>query len=282
MRVLLVESDLDDAALFKEALTELEERQYSHTWTRAETIHATDLSEALCVLADEKFDVLLLDPNLPDAAPLQSFLELSAAAPRTPIIVLAAPEEETSAARLIREGAQDFILKNEVDCAPLARAIRNAIERHRVVFALRSATFVDDLTRVYNLTGFCAAAAREAKLAAHFGREVLLVTADLSAGGRGDADLSIIEAGDRLRQAAGDASLMGRIGSRRFGILIFDLPGDEASRALNRLEQAAGSFSRSHGEALSLAVSRFDPSSPALLDALLESQTADLRQTVSV
>ncbi|MGH9663611.1 MAG: response regulator [Bryobacteraceae bacterium] len=280
--MLLLESDLDDAALFKEALTELEERQYGQTWMRAETVHAVDLSEALCVLADGRFDVMLADPNLPDATPLHCFLELSSAAPRTPIIVLAAPEEEALAARLIREGAQDFLLKTEVDCAPLARSIRNAIERHRVCAALRSTAFLDDLTRVYNLTGFCAAAEHDLKLATRLGRDVLLVTADLQTCSPEDADLALIEAGDRLRHAAGDTSLMGRIGAKRFGILIFDLPGDEASRALNRLEQAAGSFNAGRSESLSLAVSRFDPSNPALFNNLLEPQTEDSRQTAFV
>jgi GGDEF domain-containing protein len=169
-------------------------------------------------------------------------------------------------------------LKTEIDCAPLARSIRNAVERHRVFAALRGAAFLDDLTRAYNLTGFCAAAEHDLKLAARLDREVLLVTADLRAGLPEDADLALIEAGDRLRDAAGDISLVGRIGSRRFGILVFDLPGDETSRALNRLERAVGSFNARRGESLSLAISRFDPSSPALLDSLLEPRTVGARQ----
>lgn len=270
MRVLLVESDLDDAALLQGALEELEERQYGQTWMKSETVHAVDLSEALCILAVETFDVMLMDPNLPDANPLHCFRELSEAAPRTPIIVLAGPQDEGLAARLIREGAQDFLLKTEIDCAPLARAIRNAIERHRVFSTLRSSAFLDELTRLYNLTGFCAAAEHDSKLAARLGREVLLVTAELQTCDPQNLDLVLIETGDFLRQAAGDTSLVGRIGSRRFAILVLDVAAGDTSRILCRLEQNAASFNSRGDASLSLSILPFDPAHPTLLDFFIE------------
>src|SRR5579872_2713789 len=270
MRVLLIESDLDDAGFLKEALTELEERRYSQTWMQAEITHAVDLGEALAVLASEDFDVILLDPNLPDISPLQCFHDLSAAAPRIPIIVLAGPEEEPLAARLIREGAQDFLLKTEVDCAPLARSIRNAIERHRVFAALRSSAFIDDLTRAYNPAGFCALAEQNLKLAARVADQVLLVTADLLSYGSEDLDLILIEVADRLRHAAGDSSLIGRLGECRFGILVFDTGDGEANSTLNRLERTATSFSARGHVSISLGISNFDSTHPALLEALFE------------
>jgi diguanylate cyclase (GGDEF)-like protein len=286
MRVLLIEPDLSDTAFLTEALAELEEQQYGETWMRVETVHAVDLSEALAELAPEGgakaegFDVLLLNPMLPDRPPLRCFVEVAAAAPDTPVILLAGREEESLATRLIRHGAQDFLLKNEVDCAPLARAIRNAIERHRAMATLRGAAFLDPLTGIYNPTGFCALAYRNLRLADRIGRQVLLVTAELedlrtieSIHGFDHVSIAVMEAADALREAAGETDLVGRLGEQRFGVLIFDLDTEETSRTLNRLEQGAAALNVRGGAFLSLRIARFHPSDASCLEALLETAT---------
>jgi DNA-binding NarL/FixJ family response regulator len=76
-------------------------------------------------------DLVLLDLTLPDAHGLETFRRLHQQFPAVPIIVLTALEEESIALSALREGAQDYLLKTEINRRLLVRAIRYAIERQR-------------------------------------------------------------------------------------------------------------------------------------------------------
>ena len=132
LNLLVVEDDLEDEQLLCEALTEIEERRQWCKWQSANVVQVDQLADALDCLERERFDAVLLNLSLPDSpALLDTFLETRAAALETPIIVLADEEDENLAHRLVREGAEDVLLKSELECAPLARSIRYAIERRR-------------------------------------------------------------------------------------------------------------------------------------------------------
>ena len=100
------------------------------------------LADALDCLRRDTFDAILLNLSLPDSpALLDSFLDVNACAEGAPILVLADEPDENLANRLLREGAQDVLVKAEMECAPLARAIRYAIERQRRTKAQHVAAF---------------------------------------------------------------------------------------------------------------------------------------------
>jgi diguanylate cyclase (GGDEF)-like protein/PAS domain S-box-containing protein len=99
--------------------------------------HCDRLTPALERAADERFDVILLDLNLPDGAGLEVCQRMRKAAPQTPIIVLTNQTSIELGTKALREGAQDYLIKREVDGPLLGRAIRYAIERTRVDRALR-------------------------------------------------------------------------------------------------------------------------------------------------
>ena len=132
LKLLIVEDCLEDEELLCEALLEIEENRLWCNW-RASSIAPVDrLSDAIHCLARERFDAILLNLSLPDSpALLDSFLEVSACAGETPILVLADEGDDYLANRLLRDGAQDVLVKSEIECLPLARAIRFAIERQR-------------------------------------------------------------------------------------------------------------------------------------------------------
>ncbi len=83
-------------------------------------------------LGTEKFDLVLLDLSLPDSDGLSTFLQVHNFAPHVPIIVLTGHDDETLAVESVRQGAQDYLLKPELNIRTLLRAIRYAIERHRL------------------------------------------------------------------------------------------------------------------------------------------------------
>ena len=132
LKLLLVEDSLEDEQLLCEALLEIEENRQWCNWRSSSIVPVDRLSDALDCLRRDSFDAVLLNLSLPDSpALLDSFLDVSACAAGTPILVLADEPDENLANRLLREGAQDVLVKSEIECAPLARAIRYAIERQR-------------------------------------------------------------------------------------------------------------------------------------------------------
>jgi two-component system, cell cycle sensor histidine kinase and response regulator CckA len=128
--VLLVEDNAGDARLLQEFLREVAS-------TRFELTQADRLDEAIACLAQNRFDIVLLDLSLPDSQGLNTFLELHRQAPSLPIIVLTGLDDETLAMKAMHEGAQDYLPKGQVDGHLLGRSIRYAIERQRAEEALR-------------------------------------------------------------------------------------------------------------------------------------------------
>ncbi|MBK8082723.1 MAG: EAL domain-containing protein [Devosia sp.] len=74
-------------------------------------------------------DVILLDLGLPDAGGLEAVRRAQAAAPRVPLVVLTGLDDETIAAQALKQGAQDYLIKGEIESRSLMRAVRYAIER---------------------------------------------------------------------------------------------------------------------------------------------------------
>lgn len=122
--ILLVEDDDAVALLLQKMLS-------SWRYGAFNIRRAASLAAALREVAQGVTDVLLLDLGLPDSRGLDTFVRMSAAAARTPIIVLSGLDDEELAITAVRLGAQDYIVKGHVDVASLARAIRYAIERCR-------------------------------------------------------------------------------------------------------------------------------------------------------
>ena len=72
---------------------------------------------------------MLLDFSLPDSAGLATYRRVRALAPGVPVVILTNLDDEEVAGSAVREGAQDYLLKRELDTEVLARAIRYAVER---------------------------------------------------------------------------------------------------------------------------------------------------------
>jgi diguanylate cyclase (GGDEF)-like protein/PAS domain S-box-containing protein len=120
--LLLVEDNAGDARLLREMMRE--EGSF-----HAEVTHATCMSEAESNLAQCAFDIVLLDLGLPDAQGMSVLLRARAAAPRVPLVVLTGTDDELLAAQSLQHGAQDYLIKGQIESRGLHRALRYAIER---------------------------------------------------------------------------------------------------------------------------------------------------------
>jgi signal transduction histidine kinase len=125
LKVLLVEDNAGDARLLREMFTT--ERPGS-----IELTHLMRLGEALVHLAKGGVDIVLLDMGLPDGHGLDTVRRARAVAPDVPLIVLTGLDDEALAAEAMKEGAQDYLIKGQIENRALPRALRHAIERHRM------------------------------------------------------------------------------------------------------------------------------------------------------
>jgi len=278
LRVLLAESGTEDTLFLRDVLTELDGARCWSDWVHLEASHAATCADTAAILATEAVDILLLDPDLRDSQGTETFRRIQAAAPHVPVILLVEPSATGLAERMVRDGAQDFLLKNEVDCAPLARAIRNALERHRLLGAARATSMTDALTGLLTRPAFLTLADRDRLLAERLGRRLMILVAeplafeaDAGTVGAQGRDLALVEAADGLRTLAGPAALVARLGHSRFGLAVFDTDAEPVEGIRARLLTLAIEGKIALGAAL------FDPLHPISLDALLEQAALNLR-----
>src|ERR1700689_5161289 len=134
LQVLLVEDNAGDVRLLREMFSK--ERVDSFELT-----HCLRMSEALLHLAKGGTDIVLLDMGLPDEHGLDTVRRAHAAAPGVPMIVLTGLDDEALAAEAMKAGAQDYLIKGQIENRALPRALRHAIERDHLAQRLRDQQF---------------------------------------------------------------------------------------------------------------------------------------------
>src|SRR5580693_7481291 len=127
--ILLIEDNLGDARLLQEMLGE----QGSHN---IELTHVQCMSDAEKYLSQRVVDMILLDLGLPDARGLSAIRRAHAAAPSIPLVVLTGLDDESLAKQALQVGAQDYLIKGQIEARGLLRALRYAVERKSMEEAL--------------------------------------------------------------------------------------------------------------------------------------------------
>ena len=124
VRILLVEDNPGDVRLVSEMLR-------AEVGIAVEAVDRLDL--ALSRLRADQPDLILLDLGLPDSQGAATLRQVTAAAPSCPVIVLTGNNANETGDASVRDGAQDFLVKGQVDERELRRAIHFALERHRLL-----------------------------------------------------------------------------------------------------------------------------------------------------
>lgn len=150
LRVLVVEDDPDDSLVVCEALT-----GPVRAGTRFKVELAVRFDRAAALMAERRFDVVLLDLMLPDSRGAETILRALAAAEDAAIVVLTGLVDESLGLYAVGLGAQDYLVKDELEPAVLQRALVYAAERRRlfrqvatILEAARDAMFVVDADAV--------------------------------------------------------------------------------------------------------------------------------------
>jgi len=130
-RILLVEDNPGDARLIREMLAETPAQDFSIEWV-------SRLADGLERLGRDQFDVVLLDLGLPDSQGLDTLIKAYKQAPQVPFVVLTGLADETLALTALRQGAQDYLFKDETHPNLILRAIRYATERKQAELVLET------------------------------------------------------------------------------------------------------------------------------------------------
>ena len=271
LRVLVVESEPEELLFLRDVLTELDGSREWSQWTEVEATYADSWRDAAAMLTAGRFDVIVLNLDLSDSQGKETFLRYQAVAPQIPAVLLV--QEPSLAETLLREGAQDFLLRSQVDCAPLAKAMRSAIDRHRLLAATRAASMVDSLTGLLSRDAFLLLADRDRRLAETLHRRQLLILAEPKATFADDQgrDLGVVDAAEQLRNMAGATDLVARVGLLHLALSVLDSEQESVEEIWARLHGAAAK------SGISLGVAVFDPERPMGLERLLELAAGDLK-----
>ena len=281
LRTLLIEDSPVYAQVIQRLLSESPEVPFDLDW-------ADGLARGLQRLHAEPPDLVLLDLNLPDSRGLDTFNTIRANAPAVPIVVLTVLDDRELALKVVRSGAQDYLVKGQIDNRTLLRSIQYALIRHRLQHDEESPAWRDSLTNLYNRQGFLVLGEQLLRLADKYHYQVTLFYANL-------VDLETIneiygkEAGDGALQTVSAALLdtvresefAARVGGHEFALMCYSLFAPHGRDVQQRFVELLRAHSR-HGQCpylltVNWGVSVYDPAKPVALSSLMRQAEAQAR-----
>lgn len=237
------------------------------------------LTNALSILEQEPFDVIMLDLSQPDSRGMGTFTEVYGRAPELPIVVTSAFEDKSEAVEVLREGAQDYIIKGEVNTTQLRRALIFAIERNHSRLILQQLSFYDELTGLLNRRGFISMAHPQLKIAQRENWELVVLFADLDGlknindnFGHTEGDRALKSVAMILKETFRTSDLIARLGGDEFIVMALNAPATGVQKMTHRLKQNIGNHNahnRYYQLSLSIGVAQFDPHQELALEEMI-------------
>jgi diguanylate cyclase (GGDEF)-like protein len=246
-RLLIVDDDARYARVLRELLNE--------SFADIFITHVTTIDDACNRVEAGAVDMVILDLALPDADGLEALERLHDCVTEIPIIVLTSHADEGLALSALKSGVEDYLVKDAVDQRTLARSVRYALERHRVIrdlgrvtrelqianASLEKLTLLDPLTELLNRRGLQQALSREIKRIERESVDVLVLLVDIDdfkrvndSFGHAVGDVALQEIALRLRNCVRGIDYACRIGGDEFLLLLPNADQDEASRIAER------------------------------------------------
>jgi diguanylate cyclase (GGDEF)-like protein len=238
--ILLVEDNEGDADLVTEYLSEI---------CGAVVSRASRVEDAVHAMAVHTYDFVISDLALPDAHGLDAVQRLQPLAPDTPFVVLTGIDDEDLALQAVKQGAQDYLVKSQLDAPSLRRTLRHARERKQTWNMLRDQTRHDPLTGIANRAALRERLETTRARASRRGVAFAVMYIDLDqfkaindTRGHDAGDAVLCEVAERLRQAVRTSDVVARLGGDEFAVFLDDLwpdscPREVAERIRCSLEQ---------------------------------------------
>jgi len=125
IHALLIEDNPGDARLVQEMLTQLDDIRFDITMLET-------LAKGAAWLDEHEPDVVLLDLGLPDSQGIGTFKAVQEQAPLIPIVVLTGLQDEDMAMEMAGKGAQEYLVKEDINSDVLHHAVQYAIQRKNI------------------------------------------------------------------------------------------------------------------------------------------------------
>jgi diguanylate cyclase (GGDEF)-like protein len=240
--VLLVEDNRGDARLVQELLKDADTGTF-------EVLHVERLADARQSLMESGAGCVLLDLSLPDASRLEALMQLRAAAPDVPIVILSGLQDELLAIKAVQEGAQDYLVKGRVDGHAIGRSITYAVERKHAEMELSHKAMHDALTGLPNRTLFLDRLKHAVMRAKRHHSVMAVMFVDLNGfkpindtHGHEVGDRLLVALAGRLQEGLRGSDTAARFGGDEFMILCEDVSGLQdvisiAQRILGTIEE---------------------------------------------
>jgi diguanylate cyclase (GGDEF)-like protein len=241
-RILLVDDSDDDFEIIKETLRDINFTDLSR---------AVNIKEALVVLKQDKFDLILLDHFLDDGNGFDFLARIAKERIEIPVVVVTGFGNEMLVSQMIQAGAYDYLPKNKISTESLSRAINNTIEKARLKMEAKKAqakmaemSTIDELTRLANRRYFMEALEGELERARRYKTEMMLVIMDLDhfkkindTYGHLAGDMVLSEIGRELKEHVRYNDLACRYGGEELAVILPNTNKDSAYIAYERFRK---------------------------------------------
>ncbi len=252
LKVLLVEDDQEFADILRIRLSKEKD-------PRLEITCLPTLQQAMESLAKKTWDLILLDLMLPDSSGIETFTTLRSQARHTPVVIMSGLDSDSLAIDAVRKGAEDYLVKGEINSRLLLRVLHHAMDRHRIKEKLASVTgrlretnlrlekmaLLDPLTELYNRRGLQQALRRELQILSREGGKLLVLFLDIDdfkkindSLGHPVGDILLKEIARKIQDSVRASDHVARIGGDEFLLLLPKTPLKEGLRLAERLRFA--------------------------------------------
>ncbi|MFC2140171.1 EAL domain-containing protein [Candidatus Auribacterota bacterium] len=244
-KILIIEAEASDIGILKEYLSCI---------TEAEIYYSESLADGIKKLKKEAIDIVLIDLTLPDSEGIETFRKLKSQAGETPIIILSTLALEKLATEAVKEGAYDYLIKEEISKNILSRAISYAAERKRMACELKNAqklehqlSYYDKLTGLPNRQSFNEHLHQKIAEAKRHKNNIAILFLGLdgfklvnNSFGYSAGDILLKTAADRLGECLRDYDTVARLGGDEFVVVLTNIsevynPASVAERILKAM-----------------------------------------------
>lgn len=237
LKILLIEDSPEYTAHLAQALGEEKDFSFElQCFNRA--------AAALEHLRKKTSDCILLGYSFSGEKGHDMLEKIRSQSPNTPIIVLTDSDNESLAVEAVQKGAQDYLVKSNLDGKLIVRAIRFAVIRHHTLAEFRALAIVDELTGLHNRRGFVSLGEQQLKLARRSKKEIILMFADLDGLktindqlGHPEGDLALIETAKILKGTFRSSDIVARIGGDEFAVIAIEAGKVHLDVLISRLRQ---------------------------------------------
>jgi diguanylate cyclase (GGDEF)-like protein len=263
VRVLLIEDNDHDAEIVKRMLS-----KYVTVTYKLERVRST--RECLDKLENGAFDLLLLDYSLPGEDGVSFLRRLNGAVDLPPVIMLTGWGDGRVAAEAMHSGAYDYFPKSSINSQVLARAIHQALEKHRwgkeerrLREELERLAITDELTAVFNRRYLAQALDRECSRARRYNRDLACLMIDLDdfklyndSHGHLVGDSALKQVAAVIGQCVRTTDIVVRFGGEEFVVIMPEAHPNACMLAAERIRDAIAGQTLAVGEdAVAMTVS---------------------------